>query len=175
MRQFVRANGFVRALHGAVRHLPGIWSNDTGIVAGVERQAINSPVQRFGSDLGLMAMARFSAQADPNLFRIIGFIHDALVMEVRDGYEQEGVEALLWAMQSTPLHEWFGITPPLPIMAEAEIGLNGGGLLEFADLPPVEERPEWFNQMGFDTVTPTKPSWWDDELDQCWEHLVLTN
>jgi hypothetical protein len=82
-----------------------------------------------------MAMSRFSAQADPELFRIIGFVHDALVMEVRDGYEQEGIEALLWAMQSNPLQEWFGITPPLPILAEADIGLNGGAMLEFADCP----------------------------------------
>ena len=175
VREFVRANGYVRALHGAVRHLPTVWSNDTGMVASAERQAINSPVQRFGSDLGLMSMARFSAQADPDLFRIIGFVHDALVMEVRDGYEREGIEALLWAMQSNPLEQWFGITAPLPITAEADIGLTGGGMLEFADLPPVEERPDWFNELGFDTVTPTQPSWWDVEMDNEWEHLVLTN
>jgi DNA polymerase I-like protein with 3'-5' exonuclease and polymerase domains len=171
-REFVRQNGYVRALHGAVRHLPSIWSNDPAIVAESERQAINSPVQRFGSDLGLMAMARFSAQADPNLFRIIGFVHDALVMEVRDGHEQEGIEALLWAMQSNPLTEWFGITPPLPITAEADIGINGGQMLEFADLPSLEERPEWFRELGFDSVVPTKPEWWNDQVEQEWVHLT---
>lgn len=173
-REFVRAHGHVRALHGAVRHLPSIWSNDQSISSGAERQAINSPVQRFGSDLGLMAMARFSAQADPDLYRIIGFVHDALVMEVRDGYEQGGVSALLYAMESNPLEEWFGITPPLPILADAEIGLNGGGLLEFADLPPLEERPEWFLGLGFDTVSAVKPDWWDDQKEEEFAHVHLS-
>ena len=174
-RDFVEKYGHVRALHGAVRHLPSIWSNDTGIKSGTQRQAINSPVQRFGSDLGLMAMARFSAQADPDLFRIVGFIHDALVLEVRDGYEREGIEALLWTMQSNPLTEWFGITPPLPIFAEADIGMDGGSMIEFGDLPPVEERPEWFKALGFDTVTPTCPSWWNPALEEQMTHMNLTN
>lgn len=172
-REFVRANGYVRALHGAVRHLPSIWSNDQGISSGAERQAINSPVQRFGSDLGLMSMARFSIQADPDLFRIIGFVHDALVMEVRDGYEQEGINALLYAMESNPLELWFGLNPPLPLLADAEIGLNGGGLLEFADLPPMEERPEWFNSLGFDQVCATKPDWWDTAKEEEFAHAYL--
>lgn len=171
-RQEVRANGFVRALHGAIRHLPSIYSNDPAMVASAERMAINSPVQRFGSDLGLMAMVRFSAQADPNLFRITGFVHDALVMEVRDGHEQEGIEALIWAMGTPMLEEWFGIRAPLPILADAEIGLNGGELLEFSDLPDPDQRPDWFNALGFDRVTPTKPMWWDDDLERDPERLI---
>lgn len=173
-RDFVKANGHVRALHGAVRHLPSIWSNDSAISSGAERQAINSPVQRFGSDLGLMAMARFSAQADPNFFRIIGFVHDALVMEVRDGYEQEGINALLYAMETNPLEDWFGITPPLPIKADAEIGLNGGNLLELGDLPPVEERPEWFLDLGFDEVSATRPEWWDMQIEEEWKDVHMS-
>jgi uracil-DNA glycosylase family 4 len=175
MREFVKQHGYVRALHGAVRHLPSIWSDDPMIVASAERQAVNSPVQRFGSDLGLISMARFTEQADPDLFRIIGFIHDALVMEVRDGYEQEGVQALLYAMESNPLTEWFGITPPLPLLAEADIGLTGGSMLEFADLPPVEERPDWFLELGFDTVSAVKPQWWDDSVDEEWAHVHARN
>lgn len=165
MREDVRANGYVRALHGAVRHLPSINSNDRATVAGAERQAINSPVQRFGSDLGVMAMNRFVAQADPELFRMIGFVHDALVMEVRDGYEYEGMSALLWAMNNPRLEQWFGITAPLPILAEADIGLNNGELLEMAELPAVDKRPDWFNAMGWETCTPTKPEWWDDNAE----------
>lgn len=164
-RDTVKQLGYVRALHGAVRHLPSIYSNDEAIRSSAERMAINSPVQRFASDLGLMSMARFSAQADPNLFRTVGFIHDALVLEVRDGYEKEGIESLLWCMNNPPLKEWFDLTAPLPIKADAEIGLNNGAMLELGDLPDLDKRPDWFNAMGWDKVTPTKPSWWIDEID----------
>lgn len=168
MRRTVRAEGQVRALHGAVRHLPSINSNDKMIQMSAERQAINSPVQRFASDMGIMAMSRFSAQADPDLFRIVGFVHDALVMEVRDGYEAEGIQALLYAMESNPLQEAFGLVPPLPIKADAEIGLNNGSMLELADLPPVDERPDWFNELGFEKLNPSRPDWWEDAIEQEW-------
>lgn len=173
MKEQAHRYGHVRALHGTARHLPSIKSRDSGIAAMSERQAINSPVQRLGSDLGLIAMTRFSRQADPNIHRIIGFVHDALVLEVRDGYEQEGIEALLYAMEDvTPLRQWFGITPPLPIKAEADIGLNGGEMLEFAELPDPDKRPEWFNALGFDTVQARKPCWWDDAREAAWEAEV---
>lgn len=175
MREEARNHGYVRALHGARRNLPSIYSNDPGIRSGAERQAINSPVQRFGSDLGVMAMARFSACADPDLFRIIGFVHDALMMEVREGYEREGVESLIWAMQSNPLEEWFGITPPCPIIAEGDIGINGQDMLELAELPPVDKQPEWFRSLNLPMVerdgklmadiNPRRPDWWNDEVD----------
>lgn len=175
MREECHNHGYVRALHGAKRHLPSIYSNDPAIRAGAERQAINSPVQRFGSDLGVMAMARFSACADPERFRIIGFIHDALVMEVKEGYELEGVESLIWAMQSNPLHTWFGLNPPCPILAEGDIGINGRDMLELAELPAEEKQPAWFRDLGFQQVerdgklqavlNPRRPVWWDDAVD----------
>lgn len=165
MRQEARATGCVRALHGAVRHLPSIHSSDEVTRASAERQAINSPVQRLGSDLGLIAMSRFAAQADSNIFRMIGFVHDALVLEVRDGYEREGISALLWVMNNAPLQDWFGITAPLPLLAEADIGLNLGQMLELADLPPEEKQPAWFREMGWQDAVPIKPEWWDDRLD----------
>ena len=165
MREEAHRCGFVQALHGAKRHLPSIRSSDKVTVGSSERQAINSPVQRFGSDLGVIAMIRFCQQADPNLFRMIGFVHDALYLEVRDGYEAEGVSALLWAMETPPLQEWFGLTPPIPIKAEADIGLNGGEMIEFADLPNIEDQPEWFRNLGFTSVISRKPDWWNDALE----------
>jgi hypothetical protein len=165
MRAEAKHLGYVRALHGAVRHLPSIYSNDEAIRSGAERMAINSPVQRFGSDLGIMAMARFSAQADPDLFRTIGFVHDALVVEVRDGYEKEGIESLLWVMNNPLLHQWFGLTAPIPIKADAELGLNKGSMLELGELPDEDKRPAWFRELGWDTISPTKPQWWDDQID----------
>jgi DNA polymerase I-like protein with 3'-5' exonuclease and polymerase domains len=173
VRDEVRRTGMVRALHGAIRHLPSIYSQDEAIRSSAERQAINSPVQRFGSDLGLIAMVQFSKRADPNIMRLIGFIHDALVMEVKIGYELEGITALLYAMENPPLEEWFGIRPPLPIVAEADIGMNGGSMIELAELPPADKRPAWFDEIGFNVVNDgdkesvfmerRMPLWWDRE------------
>jgi uracil-DNA glycosylase family 4 len=174
MREQAKDGGFVRALHGAKRNLPSIFSADEAIKSGAERQAINSPVQRFGSDLGLLAMVAFSRQADPEMFRIIGFIHDALVMEVKIGHEVEGIEALLYAMQNPPLH-YFRINAPIPILAEADIGMNGGEMIELAELPPPDKRPDWFAGLGMEVrnidgkdvamVEARKPEWWNDSLD----------
>lgn len=171
MRTFVQNNGYVRALHGALRHLPGIYSVDKIIRGEAQRQAINSPVQRLGSDLGLLALWRFSFQAPPEHMHLVGFVHDALVMEVEEGYEAEAASALLYAMEEPPLEEYFGIRAPLPIKAEADIGLNQGEMIEFGELP--DELPQWLvdtnlpivehdGKRAFD-IHAAKPVWWNDD------------
>ncbi len=149
MHQFAMDNGFVRSLHGAVRHLPGTKSEDGDIVAASLRYAVNSPIQRFGSDIGLVALNRFCAQADPNVMRIIGFIHDALVMEVREEVAEEGAQALRWTMESVDYQGMFGITPPIPILADIKIG--------------GDERPD---------LGGLKPEWWNDDEEQAAAHYL---
>lgn len=175
-RAFVRQHGYVRALHGAKRNLPGIFSTDEMMRALAERQAINAPVQRFASDLGLIALARFSMQCPEEEARILGFIHDALLMEVRIGREAEMASALKWCMENPPLEEWFGLEAPLPIKSEVDIGPDGGSMLEMADLPKPEKRPEWFNTLGIPVleqdgkyvaqIASEKPSWWSDDEEE---------
>ena len=46
-------------------------------------------------------------------------------------------------------------------------------MLEFADLPPEEERPQWFKDLGFTSVTPRKPVWWDDAKEQREDDLMV--
>ena len=133
---FAKEHGYVKSLHGLTRHLPSIWSKDWSIQSGAERNAINSPVQNFGSDLGVIAFTRLSAQADPNLIRPIGFIHDQLIAEVDEAYVAEGMGWLKWLMENPPLREWFGIIPPLPIKSDPEWGLNLGSTTELADNKP---------------------------------------
>ena len=156
-KQFAHKNKCSIALHGAIRHLPSIDSTDNAIRALAERQAVNAPVQRFGSDLGLMALARFTAQADHNVFRIVAFIHDALIMECPIGMEEEGAAYLRWAMESNPLTDWFGITSPIPITAEPGIAdpehRNLGKMIERADIVGV------------------KPGWWNDDEDDALSSL----
>jgi DNA polymerase I-like protein with 3'-5' exonuclease and polymerase domains len=162
-KAFVREFGYVKSLHGLTRHLHSIWSKDWKIVAGAERNAINSPVQNFGSDLGIIAFTRLSAQADPNLIRPIGFIHDQLIAEVDENYVAEGMGWLKWVMENPPLQEWFGIVPPIPIKSDPEWGMNLGQTTELADDPEMQAR-----------VLPhvRKPDWWNDDEEQAWENYI---
>lgn len=120
----VKRDGFVRTLHGGTRHLQSVWSTDWSIASGAVRQAINAPIQRFGSDLGVIAIARLAAQADPRLIRPVGFVHDQIICEVDPGYVNQGMGWLCWVMENPPLEEWFGIKAPLPFVADPEFGMN---------------------------------------------------
>lgn len=146
MRAEVIKKGYVRALHGAVRHLPSIKSSEEYIRAECQRQAINSPVQRFASDLGLIAMIRLARDTDPEIMRPVMFIHDALVLEVKDEYLEEARGWVRWYMETPPLKKWFGIEPPLPIIADVSEGKNLG-------------------QMEEVKAEPIKPRFYQKELD----------
>lgn len=152
--------GYVKSLHGAVRHVPSVFSENKFIRSQAERQAINSPIQSFGSDLGLLGIARLARQVDPDLIRPAMFIHDDVILEVKDGYEEEAVNALLWVLNNPPLEQLFGITSPIPIKAEPDIGLDLGDMYELYDLP--DELPDWMPTLN---INPVKPSWWNDEKD----------
>jgi len=144
MKEFAHHRSYVRGLHGALRHLPTIRSNDNGIRSQAERQAVNAPIQRMGSDLGLVAMIRFASQMDPEYFRLIGFVHDALILECKEGYEAQGAAYLKWVMETPPLEKWFGITSPIPILAECDIatGETSASLAERPDIVAVKP-PHW--------------------------------
>jgi len=144
MREFVQKHGYVRALHGALRNLPNILSPDESIQQDCERQAINSPVQRFASDIGLMGMSRFGRDCDWDIMRPVAFIHDAVVLEAKIGREDEAAGYLKWYMQSTPFKEWFGITPPIPIVSDVSIGDSLAEMEERSDI--VATMPEFFRK-----------------------------
>lgn len=144
---FAQEHGYVRALHGALRRLPSIYSTDSAIRALAERQAINAPIQRFASDLGVMAMARFTAQCRAaglsfEELRISGFVHDQLVAEVRTELAEDAAGWLKWCMENQPLGPWFGLAPPVPILSNVEIGANLGDMVEHAEIAAV--RPAWW-------------------------------
>lgn len=156
MRAFAREHGYVRALHGATRHLPSINSDDFAMRGSAERFAINSPVQRFGSDLGLIAFERFSAQADAERMRVLNFVHDQLVAEARLDCVEEAGQSLKWVMQNPPLFDWFDIEPPLPILSDLEFGGSLGTMEE---------------QKGYEGI---KPPWWNDDEDAAREAFYAT-
>lgn len=142
MSEFVQQNTYVRALHGALRRLPNVESIDENIAGGSVRQAINSPVQRFASDLGLIAMTRITRDADPELIRPVMFIHDAVIVEARNDILEDAASALKFYMETPPLKNWFGLSTPLPIKADVCIGSN---LAEMEDRPDIDSiQPDWY-------------------------------
>jgi DNA polymerase I-like protein with 3'-5' exonuclease and polymerase domains len=159
MRAEAAEFGAVRSLHGLTRHLHAMYSNDWSIKSGAERNAINSPVQNFGSDLGIIAFLRLASQADPHLIRPVGFIHDQLIAEVDENYVAEGMGWLRWVMENPPLEEWFGIRSPIPIKSDPEWGLNLADTTELADDEDMLQR-----------VAPhvAKPDWWNDDEEEVW-------
>lgn len=141
----VREQGFVRTLHGGYRHLPSIYSTDWSVSSEAVRQAINAPIQRMGSDLGVIAIARLAAQADPRFLRPVGFVHDQIICEVDPGYVEQGMGALCWVMENPPLEEWFGIHAPLPFLADPEFGQNLAQTTEVSRSDIDIVQPEWWN------------------------------
>lgn len=143
MKHFVHKHGFVRALHGALRRLPSIHSQNEGISAGAERQGINSPVQRMASDAALMAFTALGNDCDWDKLRPLAGIHDACVAEakiVRNNVDQSA-SAMVWYMENVPFEKWFGIRPPLPIVADVSTGINLDAMKKRKDLKAV--RPAW--------------------------------
>lgn len=147
MRQIAHERGYVRSLHGALRRLPEINSNDEGIVALAERNAINSPVQRFASDLGLIALARICRDMpDTELLKPVAFIHDALIFLVREDKAEELAGNIKWYMETPPLESWFGLKAPLPMKADADVGDDLSDMEELEGLKPI--KPEWANVLA---------------------------
>jgi uracil-DNA glycosylase family 4 len=138
MRSFVRKNKYVRALHGALRRLPDIDSVEEGMQKECERQAINSPVQGFASDLGLMGATLFAKGCDPSNMRVLGFIHDATVVMVREAQVENACKWLRWCMQNQPLEEYFGLRLPVPVVADISVGRT---LADMEERPDVEASP----------------------------------
>lgn len=144
MELYARDNEYVRALHGPLRRLPSVLSVEDNIQAMAVRQAINSPVQRFGSDLGLIALHRFLRDCPPEIARPALFIHDANIFDVDASIAMQVAANLKHYMQSPPLEEWFDIKAPFPILSDVSMGPN---LCDMEELDELEaEIPEWYRE-----------------------------
>lgn len=143
MREFVKEHGYVRALHGAIRRLPSIYSDEEYIRKECERQAINSPVQRFASDLGLIAMQRIARDADPEMIRPLLFVHDALVLEVHKDVARDACNWAKFYMETPPLKEWFNLRLPVPVVADVAVGPSLGQMEKVKTAKAIA--PSWYD------------------------------
>lgn len=130
VKEYVAKHKMIRSYSGLVRHLPQVDSAEEYIQAEAMRQGINSPVQEFGSTLGVMSLGRMDEELDPYYIQIIGFIHDAIYAYVREEHVDWGLKKLKHYMQSNPLEETFGRKMRVPIIADASFGWNQGEMFE---------------------------------------------
>lgn len=124
-RRLARKHARVQSPIGRIRHLPDIYSHDRGVQGEAERQAINSPVQSFASDLMVLALILLHEEMDPREAMIVGTVHDSGLFEIRDDV------LLRWALRIREVMEdmsnvrrKFGTEVTVPIVADVEVGKN---------------------------------------------------
>jgi DNA polymerase I-like protein with 3'-5' exonuclease and polymerase domains len=92
---------------------------------GLQRKAINTPVQATANDLSLMGMYEsdraIMAEGLAERALLIGFIHDAVLLEVRDEVVEPVWDIVKYHMENPPLHR-LGVTLPVPLVADRKVG-----------------------------------------------------
>jgi uracil-DNA glycosylase family 4 len=125
-RRIVRNHGRVQSPIGRIRHLPDVYSQDKEVRAEAERQAINSPVQSFASDLMLVSALQLNNRLDPARCFIVGSIHDALGFQVQEEHVEESVDTIRRVMLKPPVSRLFGARLTVPIDVEIKVGQHWG-------------------------------------------------
>ncbi len=130
-RDIVKMYGQVRTLTGRIRHLPGVFSPSEELRASAERQAINTPVQSFASDLTLASIIEIYQTIPRDRCRIVGTVHDAILFEVRNEYIEEVTEQIKAIMEKPQIiTEKFGIRLSVPLVSDLEVKPGGWGSVE---------------------------------------------
>jgi DNA polymerase-1 len=125
-RRIARNHLRVQSPIGRIRHLPDMQSGDKEVRAEAERQAINSPVQSFASDLMLLSALQLNDRLDPRVGFIVGSIHDALGFQCREDRVDEVVPIIRETMLNPPIKRLFGATLTVPIDVEIKSGQHWG-------------------------------------------------
>lgn len=122
MKRTVNLYGQVESLSGRIRHLPGVNSSDKSVQQEAERQAINSPIQGFGSgDLKAMAMVEID-QTLKGQVEILGEVHDSILFLIDEGTEDEILPQVKKIMECPRLFKDFKIRMTVPLVADFEVG-----------------------------------------------------
>jgi DNA polymerase-1 len=135
-RRLVRSHGRVQSPLGRVRHLPDIYSPEKGVQAEAERQAINSPVQGFASDMALLSMTLINAEFRRQgiVANCLGLVHDAINFEIRDDQLARALPIIKNTMEDPePLRRKFGTVLDIPIIADLKVGRHWGDSKEVED------------------------------------------
>ena len=96
------------------------------------RQAINSPVQSFASDMCLLALVLLYREFKRRGLksRLVGTVHDALNLVVPEEEVSVVVPLVREIMENLPLERMFGVHLDVPIIADVKLGRYWGDALE---------------------------------------------
>jgi DNA polymerase I-like protein with 3'-5' exonuclease and polymerase domains len=126
-RRLCRRYERVHSPIGRIRHLPTVRSSDRSIQADAERQAINSPVQSFASDLMLLSLVQLVDTLPTDRARIVGTVHDSILFELRDDYIEEGARKIHSTMTDlSVVKKKFGTGVGVPMEVEVKVGTHWG-------------------------------------------------
>lgn len=163
-RRLVRTYGRVQSPLGRVRHLPDINSPDKGVQAEAERQAINSPVQGFASDMALLSMTIINQKfrEEGIAGNCLGLVHDAINFEIRDDDLHRALPIIKDTMEDpVPLRKKFGTILTIPIIADLKVGRHWGDAHEISD-PEVIYDPDRLN-------------FWLAENHPAYDHMLVSS
>lgn len=130
-KKFAASFGYVRSFSGRIRRLPAAMKRGNNYDFERDealRQAINSPVQGFASDLNLMAAVEMYETFSPEWYKIIGTVHDSILQLVRIDKLRYVCPRIKKIMSHPRLMDTFGIKLSVPLEAEVTIGPWGAGI-----------------------------------------------
>lgn len=132
VRRLVLEQGYIRYRSGRCRRLPEVYSSDEGARAEAIRQAINSPIQGFGSgDLKVMALLAIMDHYHPDHLRrqqlgdeviLVGEVHDSILGWLREDKALENAKLIKSLMEEPVLLPAFEIELSVPLLVEVDVG-----------------------------------------------------
>ena len=133
-RRLAHKFGRVESPLGRVRHLPDIRSEDKQVRGDAERQAINSPVQSFASDMAVIALVTLTAAFKRMGLRTrsVGTVHDAINFEVPVEELPIVMPLIKQHMENPPIEKWFGVHLDVPIVGDVALSKMWGDKEECA-------------------------------------------
>jgi DNA polymerase I len=122
-KKFCREKGYVTTLFGRVCHYPQIKSGNPSERAGVERQAINAPIQGTAADIIRRAMVRMeeALRAERLSARMLLQVHDELVFEAPDDEIDATLPVISRVMTEAPFP---AVSLKVPLAVEARAAQN---------------------------------------------------
>lgn len=125
---YAKKYGYTYSPIGRKRFLPNLQSSNWKDVSEAERQAINTPVQGFASDLVISALADIleDDSLDKSKYKIIGSVHDAILVEADEDVAEEYAKKVKEHMENPSILELCDIDITVPLVADIEIGSAWG-------------------------------------------------
>ena len=125
---YAKKYGYTYSPIGRKRFLPNLKSKNWKDVSEAERQAINTPVQGFASDLVISALADIleDESLDKSKYKIIGSVHDAILVEADEDVAEEYAKKVKEHMENPSVLEICDIEITVPLVADIEIGSAWG-------------------------------------------------